>query len=105
MDILGHIERIFSDDAEMVKSDPERFGRLGNVTNEDFLIFNSYRVATAWMGSFAKIFKLSVEMSYNVTLDKINVGNLDKQHTIINRLKCKPFSSVIDNLGIPISMN
>ena len=102
--VLGHIKRIFADDQEMIKSDPHRFGRKGNITEDDFLIYNSYRVATAWMGSFAKIFQLSIEMTYNLTLDHY-VGSLDEQYAIMNKLRCQPFSDVIDKLGIPIYMD
>lgn len=89
----------------MVNSDPLRFSRKGNITREDFLIFNSYRVATAWMGSFATIFRLSIEMSYNVSLHNYEVGSLDEPNRIIQQLQCTSFSTIIDRLQIQISMD
>ena len=85
----------------MINSDPERFNRKGNITRADFLIFNSLRVARAWMSSFSEVFSSAIETTYNVSLAKLDVGNLGEAEKIKKRLNCFSFRDLVNRLKIP----
>ena len=73
---VGHITRSFHSEQDRLnvcatqcsqskplknlKSDTERYSRKGNVTVDDFLLFNYYRTASLWMDNFRNVFRVAI---------------------------------------------